>query len=140
MAGVLRVPLLYRERHFGIVQPPSDPSGTFLVGKAVAAGVGPLERTGAGHCPGHGGSDAHGGVGRGAARVVPRSASAPFVALGSGASDGTGMAWLRRCGRGIELADAAAMAGVGVLFVTGARQSCFRPLHHEFARPGWPPI
>lgn len=65
----------------------------------------------------------------------------PFLALAVGFSRArTSLGWLRRHGRGIEMAGGVLLVAVGVLFVTGEWKTLFIPLQERFARLGWPPL
>ena len=141
MAGVLRIPWLYRERRFALHRLPTGPTAAFGVGMAFAAGwtpcIGPVLATIL------------------ATAAATRTATwgalllalfsvglgLPFIALALGLNRAKGsLAWLRRHGRAIEVFGGLLLVGVGVLFVTGAWRSFFVPLQREFARFGWPPV
>jgi cytochrome c-type biogenesis protein len=65
----------------------------------------------------------------------------PFVLLALGFNRAQGsLGWLRRHGRGIEIAGGAMLVAVGILFFTGQWQEMFRPLQRWFAEFGWPPV
>lgn len=141
MAGVLRIPWLYRERRFALHRLPSGPKAAFGVGMAFAAGwtpcIGPVLAT----------ILATAAATRTAAwgalllALFSVGLGLPFIALALGLTRAKGsLAWLRRHGRAIEVLGGLLLVGVGVLFVTGAWRSFFVPLQREFARFGWPPV
>ena len=141
MMGVLRIPLLYRERRVDLTRIPSGPRAAFALGMAFAFGWAPciapvlatILATAA----------ATQTVAWGAVLLALYSLGLgiPFVALALGFQRARGsMDWLRRHGRHIEIAGGALLVGIGVLFVTGAWRQFFIPLQRYFARFGWPPI
>ncbi len=141
MAGVLRIPWLYRERRFALHRLPTGPKAAFGVGMAFAAGwtpcIGPVLAT----------ILATAAATRTAAwgalllALFSVGLGLPFIALALGLNRARGsLAWLRRHGRAIEVVGGLLLVGVGVLFVTGAWRSFFVPLQREFARFGWPPV
>ena len=141
MAGVLRIPWLYRERRFALHRLPTGPKAAFGVGMAFAAGwtpcIGPVLAT----------ILATAAATRTAAwgalllALFAVGLGLPFIGLALGLNRARGsLAWLRRHGRAIEVVGGMLLVGVGVLFVTGAWRSFFVPLQREFARFGWPPV
>ena len=141
MAGVLRIPWLYRERRFALHRLPTGPKAAFGVGMAFAAGwtpcIGPVLAT----------ILATAAATRTAAwgalllALFSVGLGLPFIGLALGLNRARGsLAWLRRHGRAIEVLGGLLLVGVGVLFVTGAWRSFFVPLQREFARFGWPPV
>ena len=141
MAGVLRIPWLYRERRFALHRLPTGPKAAFGVGMAFAAGwtpcIGPVLAT----------ILATAAATRTAAwgalllALFSVGLGLPFIALALGLNRARGsLAWLRRHGRAIEVLGGLLLVGVGILFVTGAWRSFFVPLQREFARFGWPPV
>ncbi len=141
MAGVLRIPWLYRERRFALHRLPTGPKAAFGVGMAFAAGwtpcIGPVLAT----------ILATAAATRTAAwgalllALFSVGLGLPFIGLALGLNRARGsLAWLRRHGRAIEVVGGLLLVGVGVLFVTGAWRSFFVPLQREFARFGWPPV
>ena len=141
MAGVLRIPWLYRERRFALHRLPTGPRAAFGVGMAFAAGwtpcIGPVLAT----------ILATAAATRTAAwgalllALFSVGLGLPFIALALGLNRARGsLAWLRRHGRAIEVLGGLLLVGVGVLFVTGAWRSFFVPLQREFAHFGWPPV
>ncbi|MDA8063812.1 MAG: sulfite exporter TauE/SafE family protein [Actinomycetota bacterium] len=141
MAGVLRIPWLYRERRFALHRLPTGPKAAFGVGMAFAAGwtpcIGPVLAT----------ILATAAATRTAAwgalllALFSVGLGLPFIGLALGLNRAKGsLAWLRRHGRAIEVVGGLLLVGVGVLFVTGAWRSFFVPLQREFARFGWPPV
>ena len=141
MMGLLRVPVLQREKRLDLARVQVGPRGAFLMGAAFAFGwtpcIGPVLATIL--------------TAAAATNTAPWAAvllalyslglGLPFVALGLGFQRARGaLDWLRRHGRAIEVLGGAALVAVGVLFLTGAWRSFFVPLQRTFARLGWPPI
>lgn len=139
--GVLRVPLLYRERRADLGRIPRGPAWAFPLGMAFAAGwapcIGPILATILATAA-VGGTAAWGAV---LLALYSIGLGIPFVvlALTFGRAQRS-MAWLRRNGRWVERFGGALLVGVGVLFVSGRWQPLFRPLQRWFAELGWPPI
>ncbi|MGH2695765.1 MAG: cytochrome c biogenesis CcdA family protein [Actinomycetota bacterium] len=141
MLGILRVPLLHRERRFDLARIPAGPRSAFMMGMAFAFGWAPC-------------------IGPVLAAVLATAAATetaawgalllafyslglgiPFVALAIGFQRARGsLRWLQRRGRHIEAAGGLMLVTVGVLFVSGAWRSLFLPLQRWFAQFGWPPI
>jgi len=141
MMGVLRIPLLMRERRFDLARAPRGPGGAFFMGTAFAFGwtpcIGPVLATILTTAAATG-TAAWGAV---LLALYSIGLGLPFIALGLGFQRARGsLAWLRRHGRAIEVVGGAVLVAVGVLFVSGAWQSFFVPLQRSFARLGWPPI
>lgn len=141
MMGVLRIPLLLRERRFDLARARRGPGGAFFLGTAFAFGwtpcIGPVLATILTTAAASG-TAAEGAV---LLALYSLGLGLPFIALGLGFQRARGsLAWLRRHGRAIEVVGGAALVGVGLLFVSGAWQSFFVPLQRSFARLGWPPI
>ena len=122
MAGVLRIPWLYRERRFALHRLPTGPRAAFGVGMAFAAGGRPASA----RCWPRSWPPRRGG--RSSSRCTRFGLGLPFVGLALGLN------------RAIEVVGGLLLVGVGVLFVTGAWRSFFVPLQGEFARFGWPPV
>jgi len=141
MAGVLRIPWLYRERRFALHRLSTGPRAAFGVGMAFAAGwtpcIGPVLATilataAASH------TAAWGAL---LLALYSVGLGLPFIGLALGLNRARGsLAWLRRHGQAIEVVGGLLLVGVGVLFVSGAWRSFFVPLQREFARFGWPPV
>jgi len=139
--GVLRIPILLRERRVDMARVPRGPAWAFPMGMAFAAGwapcIGPILATILATAA-VSGTVVWGGVLLG---LYSLGLGIPFVLLALGFTRAqTSMAWLRRNGRRIEVAGGALLVGVGLLFVTGRWQPLFRPLQRWFAELGWPPI
>ena len=141
MMGLLRIPLLKRERRFDLARIPNGPRGAFFLGSAFAFGwtpcIGPILATILTAAA------ASGTAAWGAVLLVLYSLGLglPFIALGIGFQRARGsLAWLRRHARAIEVAGGAMLVAVGILFVSGAWRSFFLPLQRTFAELGWPPI
>lgn len=136
-AGLLRVPALQRERRLDLARVPRGPAWAFPMGMAFAAGwvpcIGPVLATILAT------ASASGTVWWGAVLLVLYSIGLgiPFVLLGLGFNRAQrSLDWLKRHGRGIELAGGLLLVGVGVLFVTGQWSPLFRPLQRWFTN--WP--
>jgi cytochrome c-type biogenesis protein len=139
--GVVRIPVLSRERRIDLAKVPRGPAWALPLGMAFAAGwtpcIGPILAT----------ILATAAATRtawwGGVLLVAYSAglAVPFVGLALGFTHATrSLAFLRRHGRGIELLGGALLIVVGVAFVTGAWTHLFQPLQRRFARLGWPPV
>ena len=141
MTGLLRIPLLARERRLDLAARPAGPAGAFGLGMAFAAGwtpcLGPILAT------------------IFTAAAATRTAwwgailllcyslglGLPFVGLAVGFERARGsLDWLRRQGRRLEVAGGLMLVVVGILFVSGTWRAIFVPLQGQFARLGWPPI
>jgi cytochrome c-type biogenesis protein len=141
MMGLLRIPLLYRERRVDLGRIPSGPRAAFPLGMAFAFGwapcIGPVLATILASA-----AATQTAVWGGVLLVFySLGLGIPFVALALGFQRARGsLEWLKRHGRRIEMLGGALLVGVGVLFVSGAWRSLFLPLQRYFARFGWPPI
>jgi cytochrome c-type biogenesis protein len=142
MAGVLRVPVLYRERRFDLARAASgSPRTAVAMGGVFAFGwapcIGPVLATILATAAASG-TAAWGAVLLAFYSVV---LGVPFVALAIGFQRARGtMRWLRRHGRGVERAGGAMLVAVGVLFISGLWPTFFTPLQRWFAQWGWPPL
>ena len=141
MMGLFRIPFLMRELRFDLARLPRGPRAAFGVGIAFAAGwtpcIGPILAVILATAA------STGTVAWGALLLLLYSVGLglPFIALALGLDRARGsIDWLRRHGRQIEVTGGALMVGVGILFVTGAWESWFRPLQRLLARYGWPPV
>jgi len=139
--GVLRIPMLTRERRFDLARVPPGPRAAFVLGMTFAFGWAPC-------------------IGPVLATIIATAAATqtviwgaillalysiglglPFIALALGFDRARGsMAWLRRHGRAVERVGGVLMVAVGILFITGAWRSFFLPLQRKFAELGWPPV
>jgi cytochrome c-type biogenesis protein len=139
--GVLRIPILMRERRVDMARVPRGPAWAFLMGMAFAAGwapcIGPILATIL-TTAAVSGTVVWGGV---LLALYSLGLGIPFVLLALGFTRAqTSMEWLRGNGRRIEVIGGLLLVIVGVLFVTGEWQPLFRPLQRWFAELGWPPI
>ena len=139
--GVLRIPILMRERRVDMARVPRGPAWAFPMGMAFAAGwapcIGPILATIL-TTAAVSGTVVWGGV---LLALYSLGLGIPFVLLALGFTRAqTSMEWLRRNGRRIEVVGGGLLVIVGVLFVTGEWQPLFRPLQRWFAELGWPPI
>lgn len=139
--GLLRVPVLQREKRLDLARVPRGPAWAFPMGMAFAAGwapcIGPILATILTTAA------LAGTAWWGAILLVLYSAGLgiPFVLLALGFNRAqTALAWLRRNGRRIEVAGGLLLVGVGVMFVTGTWTPLFRPMQRWFAELGWPPV
>lgn len=141
MAGVLRVPFLQRERRFDLGRLPRGPKAAPFMGMAFAFGwapcIGPVLATILATAAATD-TVAWGGL---LLAFYSLGLGLPFIALALGFQRARGsLEWLRRHGRGVEMAGGTMLVAVGVLFVSGAWRSFFIPLQRSFAELGWPPI
>lgn len=139
--GVLRVPVLQRERRVDLARVPRGPAWAFPMGMAFAAGwvpcVGPVLATILATASVTG-TAVWGGV---LLALYSIGLGIPFVLLAVGFSRAQrSMAWLRRHGRHIEVVGGVLLTTIGILFVTGDWQGLFRPMQRWFADYGWPPV
>ena len=139
--GIIRIPILYRERRYDLARLPRGPGGAFAVGMAFAAGwapcIGPVLATILATAASTS-TVAWGGV---LLIIYSLGLGIPFVLLALGIARMQRSAdWLRRHGRTVEIAGGVLLVGVGVLFITGGWLALFRPLQRWFAELGWPPV
>lgn len=141
MLGVIRVPVLARERRFDLARVHPGPRGAVFMGMAFAFGwapcIGPVLATVLAAAA------VSNTIGWGALLLVLYSIGLglPFIALAIGFNRARGsLGWLQRHGQTIERLGGAMLVTVGVLFVSGAWRSFFLPLQRWFADTGWPPI
>ena len=139
--GVLRVPMLMRERRLDLARVPRGPAFAFPMGMAFAAGwapcIGPVLATILATAS-IAGSAWWGGL---LLALYSLGLGVPFILLALGFSRAQGsLGWLRRYGRQIEILGGAMLVAVGILFFTGRWQELFRPLQRWFAEFGWPPV
>ncbi|MHB8465286.1 MAG: cytochrome c biogenesis CcdA family protein [Acidimicrobiales bacterium] len=139
--GVLRIPVLSRERRLDLVKVPRGPAWAFPLGMAFAAGwtpcIGPILATILATAA------ATSTAWWGGFLLIAYSAglAVPFVALALGFTRATrSLAFLRRHGMAIERLGGTLLIVVGVAFVTGAWGHLFLGLQRDFARLGWPPV
>lgn len=139
--GVLRLRFLYRERRLDPRAIRPGPAGAVPLGMAFALGwtpcIGPVLA---------GILTAAASVGsavRGAMLLSTFSVGMglPFVLLALGYARSLGaFEWLRRHGRGVEVAGGLVLVAIGALMVTGTWIRMFAPLVRLFAELRWPPI
>lgn len=139
--GVVRLPVLSRERRLDLARVPRGPAWAFPLGMAFAAGwapcIGPVLATVLATAS-FAGSATWGAV---LLLLYSLGLGIPFVLLAVGFSHARGsLAWLQRHGRGIERFGGAMLVVVGILFVSGRWDPLFRPMQRWFAELGWPPI
>lgn len=140
--GVLRIPVLMRERRIDLARVPRGPAFAFPMGMAFAAGwapcIGPVLATILATAAIGGGNAAWGGL---LLALYSIGLGIPFIALALGFSRAQrSLAFLRTHGRRIEIAGGVLLVGVGLLFVSGRWEPLFRPMQRWFAEFGWPPI
>lgn len=139
--GVLRIPVLMKEKRIDLARVPRGPAWAFPMGMGFAAGwvpcIGPVLATVLA-------TAAVGGTALwGAFLLICYSVGLgiPFVALALGFNRAQrSMSWLRRNGHRIEVAGGMLLVSVGILFVSGGWSRFFLPLQRWFAELGWPPI
>ena len=136
-AGLLRVPVLQREKRMDLAKVPRGPAWAFPMGMAFAAGwvpcIGPVLATILAT------ASASGTALWGAVLLTLYSIGLgiPFVLLGLGFNRAQrSLAWLKRNGRSIELAGGMLLVAVGILFVSGQWEPLFRPLQRWMTN--WP--
>lgn len=139
--GLLRIPILQREKRVDLARVPRGPAWAFPMGMAFAAGwapcIGPVLATILATAS-VAGSAWWGGI---LLALYSAGLGIPFVLLAMGFNRASGsMAWLRRHSRRIEIAGGALLVVVGLMFITGRWQALFRPMQRWFAQWGWPPI
>ncbi len=139
--GVLRVPILYRERRFDLARIRPGPVGALPLGMAFAIGwtpcIGPV--LGAILTAAATFEDAY----RGAALLLVYSLGlgVPFLLLAFAlAKTGRVFGWFRRHARAIELVGGGVLVLMGVLMFTGQWVQLFAPLLRVYSRSGWPPV
>lgn len=139
--GVLKIPLLYRERRFDLHKMRSGPAGAVPLGMAFAVGwtpcIGPVL---AGILTA---AASTAGAVHGAALlfVFSLGLGIPFVVLALGYTwTGRAFTWLRRHGRAVERIGGTVLISIGVLMITGQWIRLFSPLVRWFSQSGWPPI
>ena len=136
--GVLRVPVLYREKRFDLNRPRPGPIGAVPLGMAFAFGwtpcIGPVL----------GAILSTAAVTQTAARgalllfLYSLGMGVPFFLFALAyARGGQRFGFLRRHARAIERAGGALLVAIGVLLVTGAWQRLFAPLARLFVRNHW---
>lgn len=139
MLGLLRIPVLYREKRLDMRRIKSGPAGAFPLGMAFALGwtpcIGPVLA----------------GILSAAAVVQTAREGAAllaiyslgmgipfmFMALAYGRAAGT---FFRRHAIKVERAGGVLMLAMGVLLITGYWTRMFVPLMRLFAESGWPPL
>jgi cytochrome c-type biogenesis protein len=139
--GLLRVPMLLRERRLDLARVPRGPAWAFPMGMAFAAGwapcVGPVLATILATAS-VSGTAIWGGI---LLALYSLGLGIPFVLLALGFNRAQrSLRWLRLHGRHIELFGGALLTVVGMLFIAGQWQELFRPMQRWFADFGWPPI
>jgi len=134
-AGLLRIPVLQREKRIDLARVPRGPAWAFPMGMAFAAGwvpcIGPVLATILAT------ASASGTALWGAVLLVLYSLGLgiPFVLIGLGFNRAQrSLTWLRKHSRGVELCGGLLLVAVGVLFVTGRWQPLFRPLQRWLLR------
>lgn len=139
--GLLRIPILQREKRVDLARVPRGPAWAFPMGMAFAAGwapcIGPVLATILATAS-VAGSAWWGGI---LLALYSAGLGIPFVLLALGFNRASSsMDWLRRHSRRIEIVGGALLVVVGLMFITGRWQALFRPMQRWFAQWGWPPI
>lgn len=139
--GVFRVGWLMQERRFPLHRMRSGPAGALPLGMAFAIGwtpcIGPILATILTV------ASAAGSALWGASLLLVYSfgLGIPFILLAFGMSGTNRVAgWLRRHGRGVEIAGGTLLVFMGVMMITGYWLRLFIPVIRAFSRLGWPPI
>ncbi len=140
-AGLLRIPILHRELRMDLGRVRPGPGGALPLGMAFAMGwtpcIGPVL---AGILAAAASTT---DMARGATLMLFYSLGLglPFLLLALGIGGGGRLTgWLRRRGRGIEMAGGLLLVSMGVLMITGAWLRLFTPVLRLFSRTGWPPV
>lgn len=139
--GVLRIPLLNRERRFDLGRIRPGPGGAVPLGMAFALGwtpcIGPVL---AGLLTAAAATQTA-WSGAGLLFVYSLGLGIPFVLMALGyAKAGRVFGWLRRHGRAIEVSGGLVLVTMGVLMITGHWLLLFTPLIRWFSRHRWPPV
>jgi cytochrome c-type biogenesis protein len=139
--GLLRIPLLARERRLDLARVPRGPAWSVPMGMAFAAGwapcVGPVLATILATASVTGTAWWGGTL----LALYSIGLGLPFIALAVGFSRAQrSLGWLRRHARAVEVAGGVLLVSIGVLFITDRWQPLFRPMQRWFARYGWPPV
>lgn len=139
--GLLRIPVLQREKRVDLARVPRGPAWAFPMGMAFAAGwapcIGPVLATILATAS-VAGSAWWGGI---LLALYSAGLGIPFVLLALGFNRASSsLNWLRRHSRRIEIVGGALLVIVGTMFITGRWQALFRPMQRWFAQWGWPPI
>lgn len=139
--GVLRIPVLNRERRIGAVRGGNGPVRAVALGAVFALGwtpcIGPILATVLTKAA------STGSVGEGMLLLTLYSIGLgiPFVAIAAQFERSATMrGWLARHSRTIQRVGAAVMLLVGTAYLTGLWSTVFSGLQAWFARHGWPPF
>jgi cytochrome c-type biogenesis protein len=139
--GIFRIPFLQRELRMDLSRVRPGPGGAVPLGMAFAIGwtpcIGPVL---AGILAAAASTT---DMARGATLMLFYSLGLgiPFLLLALGIGGGGRItAWLRRHGRGIEVAGGLLLVSMGVLMITGVWLRLFTPILRLFSRTGWPPV
>ena len=139
--GLLRIPMLHRERRLDLARVPRGPAWAFPMGMAFAAGwapcIGPVLATILATAS-VADSAIWGGI---LLSLYSVGLGIPFVLLALGFRRAqASLRWLRAHGLLVERAGGLLLVGVGILFITGQWLKLFRPLQRWFTDVGWPPV
>lgn len=140
-AGILRIPLLYREARIDLSKVGRGPAGAVPLGMAFALGwtpcIGPVLAgilTAAA-------ATRTAWTGAALLFVYSLGLGVPFVLLAVGFQRaGRAFRWLRTHGRTIERVGGAVLVLMGLLMITGLWTRLFTPLIRWFSENRWPPI
>lgn len=141
MLGVLRLPLIYREKRFDMSRVRRGPLGAFPLGMAFAIGwtpcIGPILAT----ILTAAAATQTAVQGAGLLAIYSLGMGIPFMFIALGYSRaGRAVAVLKRHALGIERAGGGLLVAMGVLLITGYWTRLFVPLIRLFSRFNWPPI
>lgn len=141
LAGVVRIPLLMRERRLDLSRIRPGPAGAFPLGMAFAIGwvpcVGPVLAS----ILTLAASEASVSQGASLLAIYSAGLGLPFIGLAVGAKRlGPVVRFLTRRARVVELGGGLLLVAMGVLLLTNQWTRLFAPLLRRFAEWGWPPI
>lgn len=137
--GLLRIPILNREKRLDLARIPKGPAWALPVGMAFAIGwtpcIGPVLATILGVAAGTG----QAGAGTALLVLYSLGLGLPFIALAVGFSRAQrSLGFLRRHGAGIERFAGLMLVAVGALLASGRWDPLFRSLQRWAAESGWP--
>ena len=139
--GLLKIPLLYRERRSNMRRISPGPAGALPLGMAFALGWTPCIGPVLAGILAIAASTASPAYGASLLFTYALGLGLPFLLLAAGlAREGRLMRWFRRHGRTIERVGGVVLVAMGVLMITGTWLRLFTPILRLFSRTGWPPL